>query len=94
MLTKFKPMLQISNRLELFLLELGSKKWWTLHKRSEKEGLELEFSKLKFHGFYFILFIIYFFKSMSDNYQLELEFAKLDFGLELEFGKTNQVKPS
>ena len=42
-------MLQISNRLELFLLELGSEKRWTLHKRSEKEGLELEFSKLKFH---------------------------------------------
>ena len=31
---------------------------------------------------------------MSDNYQLELEFAKLDFGLKFEFGKTNQVKPS
>ena len=72
MQTKFKPVLQISNRLDFFCWNLEVRSGWNMEVRSgghfirgvKKKGLELVFSKLEFHMFFFFfyLFIYFIFK--------------------------------
>ena len=65
-------------------LDSGSKWVKIIHK-------ELEFSRLKFHVFFFFFCFI---NPGQTSTQDKIEFGKLDFGLELEFNKLKFQKQS
>ena len=77
---KFKPLLQISNRLDFFCGNLEVRSGGCFIRGVRKKGLELEFSKLEFH----VVFNIFlkFFKNSYVDY-----FWKLEFQLKIEFNK-------